>query len=211
MLIKFKLTYKKEGGVHDCGAVQHGGHEDVVAGAVDEADVPDQLVLEAVHHEGVLLAGAHRGVAHGSLAPLVPRPVDLGVGVAKLDGDVSLQLVLESDGLHPREGLHHGRLSVGHVADRADVDGGLAGYDLGREGRQLLDVDAVQVLLCQVRLTRGHTGKLFFLGHGVELISLICRLLICRSLSGLVLGLHVMNMCFKWCTFKTETRPIEKD
>ena len=36
MLIKFKLTYKKEGGVHDCGAVQHGGHEDVVAGAVDE-------------------------------------------------------------------------------------------------------------------------------------------------------------------------------
>ena len=70
-------------------------------GAVDETDVPDQLVLESIHDEGVLLAGAHRGVAHRPLAPLVPRPVDLGVGVAQLDGDVALQLVLEPDGLHP--------------------------------------------------------------------------------------------------------------
>ena len=48
--------------------------------------------------------------------------VDLGVGVAELDGDVPLELVLEPDGLHARDGLHHRRLAVGDVADGADVD-----------------------------------------------------------------------------------------
>ena len=142
-----------------------------MTGAVHEANVPDQLVLEPVHHERVLLAGAHRRVAHGTLATLVLRPVDLGVGVTQLDRDVPLQFVLEPDGLHPREGLDHSRLSVGHMTDCADVDGRLTGDDLGRERGQLLDVEVVQVLLCQVRLTRGHSWKFFFLGHHVCSVS----------------------------------------
>jgi hypothetical protein len=34
---------EKERGVHDRGAVQHGSHENVVSGAVDERDVADEL------------------------------------------------------------------------------------------------------------------------------------------------------------------------
>jgi hypothetical protein len=36
---------KEERGVHDGRTVKHGGHENVVAGAVDEGDVPDELHL----------------------------------------------------------------------------------------------------------------------------------------------------------------------
>ena len=117
-----------------------------MAGAIDEGDVPDQLVLEAVHDEGVLLGGALRRVADRPLALLVEAAEDLGVGVAELDGDVALQLVLEADGVDAGEGLDQGGLSVGHMADGADVNGGLAGDDLGGERGQLLDVQGVQVL-----------------------------------------------------------------
>jgi hypothetical protein len=34
---------KQQRGVHDRGTVQHGGHENVVARAIDERDVPDEL------------------------------------------------------------------------------------------------------------------------------------------------------------------------
>ena len=96
-----------------------------MAGAVDETHVPHELVLEPVHGERVLVAGAPARVAHGPLALLVEAPVDLGVGVAQLDCDVPLELVLEPDGVHAGQGLDEGGLAVGHVADGADVDRGL--------------------------------------------------------------------------------------
>lgn len=43
----------------------------------------------------------------------------LSVSIAKLDGDVPLQLVLEPDGVHARNGLHDGGFTVGHVTDGA--------------------------------------------------------------------------------------------
>jgi hypothetical protein len=43
----------------------------------------------------------------------------LGVCVTKLDGDISLQLVLESNGLNTRDGSNSGRLSVCDVSDRS--------------------------------------------------------------------------------------------
>lgn len=46
--------------------------------------------------------------------------------LTQLDGNVALQFVLEANGLHPGDGLHDGGLSVGYMADRANVDGGLA-------------------------------------------------------------------------------------
>ena len=35
--------YEQEGGIHDGGTVQHSSHENVVARAVDERDVPHKL------------------------------------------------------------------------------------------------------------------------------------------------------------------------
>ena len=57
--------------------------------------------------------------------------VDLGVGITQLDGDISDQLVLETNSLDTRNGLDHGGLSVSDVADGSDVDGCLAGDNLG--------------------------------------------------------------------------------
>ena len=46
---------EEQGGVHDGGAVQHGGHKNVVAGTIDKADVSHQTVFVAVHGKVVLL------------------------------------------------------------------------------------------------------------------------------------------------------------
>ena len=47
---------------------------------------------------------------------------DLGVGVSQLDGNVSLQFVLEPDGLHTGDGLDDRRFTVGYVTNGTDVD-----------------------------------------------------------------------------------------
>jgi hypothetical protein len=46
----------------------------------------------------------------------------LCVGVSQLDGNVSLQFVLEPDSLDTGDGLDDGGLSVGYVTDSTDVD-----------------------------------------------------------------------------------------
>lgn len=46
----------------------------------------------------------------------------LGVRVAQLDGDISLKLVLEADGLDARDGLDGLGLAVRDVTDRACVE-----------------------------------------------------------------------------------------
>ena len=118
----------------DGGAVEHGGHEDVVPGAVDERDVPHQLHLCVLEPRDqalwvVLLAAAVGRVAHRPGAGRVLALVDLGVGVAQLDGDVALELILEHDGVDAGQGLDDGRLAVSHVTDGADVDGRLPEND----------------------------------------------------------------------------------
>lgn len=67
--------------------------------------------------------------------------VDLGVGVTQLDGNVSDQLVLETNSLDTRDGLDDGGLSVSDVADGANVDGSLSGDNLGRQRSQAGDVE----------------------------------------------------------------------
>ena len=52
-------------------------------------------------------------------APRVGCSVDLGIGVAQLDGDVALQLVLEAHRLDARDGFDHSGLAVGHMPDRS--------------------------------------------------------------------------------------------
>jgi len=130
-------------GVHDSRSVQHGRHENVVAGAIHEAYMPAELELNPTDgiDKGVGVVAAPGGVAalqaQRVLAhlPLLHRGsrlaalVDLRVGIAKLDCNVSLQLVLEPNRLHPGDCLHHCRLAVGHVPNCAHVDGSLPGDD----------------------------------------------------------------------------------
>mmetsp|Transcript_22956 Transcript_22956/g.45883 ORF Transcript_22956/g.45883 Transcript_22956/m.45883 type:complete len:244 (+) Transcript_22956:1007-1738(+) len=163
----FVAGNEEEGAVHDGRAVEHGGHEDVVAGAVDEGDVAAEGVGDAVFGEGVGVGGAaggvHRvggagddgggGVVVGVGFLLVVGEgrqggglVDLGVGVAQLDGDVAFQFVLEADGLDAGDGFHDGGFSVGDVADGSDVDGGLARDHFGSEGRQFGGIDGAGIL-----------------------------------------------------------------
>lgn len=62
-------------------------------------------------------------VASRTWALLVITLVDLCVGVTQLDGNVSLQLVLETDSLNAGNGLYNGGLSVSDVTDGTNVDG----------------------------------------------------------------------------------------
>ena len=59
--------------------------------------------------------------------------VNLCIGVPQFDGNVPLQLVLESDGLHTGDGLDHGGFPVCHMPNRPNVDRSLSGDDLGGE------------------------------------------------------------------------------
>lgn len=71
--------------IHDGGSVQHSGHQDVVTGAIDEADVTHQLEATGarwpIAREAVILAGATRRVAHGARTLGVVAFEDLGVGI----------------------------------------------------------------------------------------------------------------------------------
>ena len=66
--------------------------------------------------------------------------VDLCVCVTKLDRNVPLQLVLETDGLHTGDSLDNRTLSVGDVANGTDVDGRLPGDNLRGERCEARDI-----------------------------------------------------------------------
>mmetsp|Transcript_7074 Transcript_7074/g.11916 ORF Transcript_7074/g.11916 Transcript_7074/m.11916 type:complete len:462 (-) Transcript_7074:120-1505(-) len=131
---------QQQGRVHDRGARQHGGHEDIVTGAVDEGDVPEeeQVALTLLALGVVLLARlvgleALGGRALGAL-------VELRVGVPQLDRDLPDFLLVMSDRVDSGHCFHEGRFAVGHMADGADVLGSLSRNDLGLEGSDLGNV-----------------------------------------------------------------------
>lgn len=156
----FVASNKEEGGIHDGGARQHSAHENIVTGAINEGDVTQQSVGAAA---AVALAGGVNllvalvaAVAGRTRALGVVAFVDLGVGVTELDGNVADQLVLEADSLDARNSFYDSRLAVSDVADGADVDGSLAGDNLGRERRQGRHVEILGVgLRGQGRLHAG--------------------------------------------------------
>jgi hypothetical protein len=116
---KKRRTHQQQGPVHHRRPVEHRRHQDVVPRAVHEGDVPNERHAgpAVLTRGGVFFAGAVRAVARGALAS--GALVDLCVGVAQLDGDVALELVLEAHGLHARDGFDDGGLAVGDVADGA--------------------------------------------------------------------------------------------
>lgn len=147
---------QQEGGVHDGRSVQHGGHEHVVARTVDEGHVTKQrhraAAARAFANGMRLCVGTERGVAIRTMklgkgpeelrrAVRIVALIDLCVGVAQLDSNISLQLVLEAHSLllrpetrdsylHARNGLYNGGLSVG------DVSNGTCGSE-GRKAESL--------------------------------------------------------------------------
>jgi hypothetical protein len=128
---------EQQGGVHDGSARQHRAHENVVARTVDKRNVAFQPVFAptafTLARRVNLLLALVRPVACWARALGIVTLVDLCVGVTELDGDIPLEFVLETDSLDPGNGLDDGALSVGDVANRADVDGGLTGDDLRRQ------------------------------------------------------------------------------
>lgn len=126
-----------------------------MTGAIDEGNVALEAVLAltafALARRVDLLLALVRSVACRARALWIVALVDLCVRVTELDGDVPLQLVLETDGLHAGDGLDDCRLSVGDVANGANVDGSLARDDLGRQRVQRGEIDCVWVWLLAAR------------------------------------------------------------
>lgn len=113
----------------------------------DSRDVSQQSVstLASIPLAGRvnLLVALVTPVAAGPRARGVIAFVDLGIRITQLDGNVADQLVLESDSLDARDGLHDGRLPVGDVADGADVDSCLPRDDFWCERGQCGHVEVL--------------------------------------------------------------------
>jgi hypothetical protein len=123
---------EEQGCVHHRGAVQHGGHENVVTRTVHEGNMTHQAVLESVHGECVLFRGTGGSVTNWSLTFWIIRLVYLSIGITELDGDVPLQLVLEPDGVDPGQGLDYCRLSMSHMTNGSNINCSLSGDDLNK-------------------------------------------------------------------------------
>ena len=119
---RFIAGYEKQRSVHDGSSVQHGGHQNVVTGTVNEADVTHKTVFKAIHLEDVFLSRACRCVTHWTLTPGVFTLVDFGVGITQLDGDISLKFILEPNSVDTRECLDHRGLAVRYMPNCANVD-----------------------------------------------------------------------------------------
>ena len=106
-----------------------------MARAVDEGDMALQTILStapvALARWIDLFLTFVGPVTRWTRALGIVALVDFCIRIAELNGDVALELVLEPDGLHARNGFDYRALSVCDVADCADVDCGLARDDLG--------------------------------------------------------------------------------
>src|SRR2546426_11884275 len=100
--------------VHDRRAAQHGRHERLVAGRVDEGDDPLELPLHVVDLAEFLVRITGRLVALRAF-------VDRHVGVAEADRDAPLDLLAVAVRPLPREPLRQGGFPMVHMADDADV------------------------------------------------------------------------------------------
>ena len=85
----FIAGHEEEGAVHDGRAVEHGGHEDVVAGAIHEGDVAAEVVGDVVLCEGVGVGGTAGGV-HG----VAGAGDDVGDGVSAVIFGCSVRFLL---------------------------------------------------------------------------------------------------------------------
>lgn len=153
--------------IHYSSTVEHGSHENIVAGAVNKGDVATELPGSLLILEDVSGVGAAGSEGTGFGAVRRDTLVNLGIGISELDGNVTLKLVLEADSLDARERLDNSGLSVSHVADGTDVDGGLATDDLRGKRCQLGRIEVLYILKGKVRLA--NTAVSILLLDGVDL------------------------------------------
>jgi hypothetical protein len=52
--------------------------------------------------------------------------IDFGIGITKFDGNVSLELIFESNRLDARNGLDDGTLAVSDMTDRTHINSSLS-------------------------------------------------------------------------------------
>ena len=81
----------------------------------------------------ITVGGTGVSETNWSLTFGIIRLVYLGIGIAELDGDVPLRLVLEHDDVDPGQGLHNCRLPVSHMTNGSNIDGSLVGDDLNKD------------------------------------------------------------------------------
>ena len=123
--------------------------------------------------------------ARWSRALSIVALVDLGVGITQLDGDIPLQLVLETNRLHLRDGLDDGRLPVSDVTDGTDVNRSLTRNDIGGQGRQCGQIEGVWIgLFGQLWSLRLVKGRCFL--HGRLARSLLLHLVLLRLVKRLL-------------------------
>lgn len=127
---------EKQGSIHDSGSGQHSAHENIVTRTVHERDVSLQPICAFASFPLArwidLLLALVGSVARRPGAVRIIALVYFRIGITQLDCDIPLQLVLESHGLDPRNGLYYRTLSVGDVTDCSDVDCSLPRDDLRR-------------------------------------------------------------------------------
>lgn len=105
--------------------------------AIDEGDMArqDELTATCSALYRIRLSRVEGGVRIRSFT--CRALVELGVGIAELDRNVSQLFSEESDGIGARDGSNKSTLTVGHMADGADVDGGLSRDNLRVQRRHL--------------------------------------------------------------------------
>mmetsp|Transcript_22709 Transcript_22709/g.45907 ORF Transcript_22709/g.45907 Transcript_22709/m.45907 type:complete len:498 (+) Transcript_22709:283-1776(+) len=198
--------HQQQRGVHDSRTVEHGGHENVMAWTIDKRHMAQQLPLALIAQlvggaraglDLVLALGvsrlaggqddallvveeggrAERTEVSRALLRRVDASIKLGIGIAELDGDITLELVLEAHCHDPRERLNNRRLPVCHVPNRPDIDRCLSADHFRRQRGERCRVKGCEILhqqptgdfLLLVVLvfglfgTSGHSGIWFFL------------------------------------------------
>jgi len=140
---RFVTSDEEKCSVHNCSTVEHGGHKNIMSRTINKRhmswkrssrqrkifflsplarlSLPQELhATTAVWNFAkrlVFFGAAISAVTSRSLTVFVGAFVDFGVGVTQLDGNVSFQFVLETNGLDTRNGLDDGGLTVSYVSN----------------------------------------------------------------------------------------------
>ena len=91
---------EQERGIHDSSTVEHGRHENIMTGTVDERNVAHELPGATFVGKCVgMIRAARRVAARAARAVGALQAINLCVGIPELDCDIALKLVLETDRL----------------------------------------------------------------------------------------------------------------
>lgn len=123
---------KQQRCVHDCGAGEHSGQEDLMSWAIAEGymALEEQSGLASlVVALGIVFLIAGIGlVAIGGGASGTPE--HFGIGISQSNRDISHPFLSEPDSGHSGNGSDDSGLTVSYVSDGAYIECGLSAHDL---------------------------------------------------------------------------------